>query len=159
MRAITLTQNPPCSELELDQFARMMRVDMPHFQFDGGYLQFIRTTNGGKPVEKYFRIPSGDVFSIDAFLNFADVESSEEDVRLFNVHQNWNWIEDRLLPGMFPFAALSGGDYLILNIDDDKDSAHVTLWYHEKSSEASPHLQLISDSFDSFLTMLVVEPG
>lgn len=145
------TSSGPFSQSELNKFKKMLRVDMPDFEFDEIYTQFITRHNGGKPIEKYFRLQSDEMYSIDRFLNFADT-SLQEDV-LFNVHQNWNDIEDRLVPGMFPFAVMGGGDYLLFD-HSGPGRARIVYWYHEKSTEGNPVVVVVSPNFDTFLSSL-----
>jgi len=155
MRAINYmrgTQSGPFSQSEMDRFARMLRVDQPDFQFDENYTSFIQSYNGGEPLERFFRA-AGQWYAVEQFLNFADASQSSKSDLMFNVQQNWNLIEDRLLTGMFPFASLPGGDYLVL----DHSAGHpatVSLWYHELSTEDNPHLIPVADDFTSFIDIL-----
>lgn len=152
------TESAPFSKSALDQFARQMRVDMSDFKFDDDYLQFIAVQNGGKPTEKHFDIGEGNWFTIDRFLNFSDTSVASQSDLLFHVHHNWNDIEDRLHSGMFPFAVLGGGDYLLFS----QASGHrpeVVIWFHEKSSEDSPAVQFLAKDFASFVGLLRPQAG
>lgn len=142
------TQSGPFSDSELESFARMMRVDFPDFSFDARYLQFIQANNGGVPVENLFRV-NGQWCPIDRFLNF----SAESADLPFNVHQTWNLIEDRLDAGVFPFAALPGGDFLVFD-HRASDMPSVMMWYHERSSEGNPHLELVAGTYEEFINQL-----
>lgn len=150
------TQSGPFNRAEMDRFGRMLQVDVPGFQFDENYAKFIEDQNGGEPLQRYFKA-HGEWHTVERFLNFADGGQSSDTDLLFNVHQTWNLIEDRLLPGMFPFASLPGGDYLILD-HSAGNTATVSMWYHERSTEESPCLIPVADDFASFITHLQTAP-
>lgn len=151
MKSITFktgTQSGPFRVPEMEAFARMMKVDDPDFAFDEHYARFIETSGGGVPVENLFRV-DGCWYPIDRLLNFA---SRPEDL-LFNVHQNWILIEDRLDAGQFPFASLPGGDYLVFD-HQTAEVPQVKLWNHEKSRDGRPHLEFVARSFEDFVDQL-----
>lgn len=151
------TQSGPCSNNQMDQFKRQMRVDVNDFEFDQQYVRFVRSQNGGEPVERHFQVENGDWFSIDRFLNFTDMSSEMSTDQLFNVHYNWNLIEDRLLPGMFPFAALPGGNYLLFH-HSSGPRRQIVLWYHEKSTEQNPFLCFVATDFEDLISKLRASP-
>jgi hypothetical protein len=152
------TQSAPFSRRELDEFEGVMRILSPTFAYDPAYVAFISAHNGGEPIERYFRLPDGDWMPIDRILNFADADTAPEEDLLFHVHQNWNDIEDRLRDGMFPFAALPGGDYLVFD-SAAPPGARVAFWYHERSTEANPFLEPLADDFNAFVAGLRSTPS
>lgn len=129
----------------------MLRIDTPEFDFDPVYLAFLSIHNGGKPIRRYFPVPGDDIASIDYFLNLS--ETRDRLTISLNAHQVWNLIEDRLLPGIFPIAALSGGDFVCMDYSDKRLST-VLLWQHEKSAQGNPSLLLIAPTFSTFLESL-----
>jgi hypothetical protein len=138
---------------EIEKFTRMMRVDKPNFSVDTAYEAFVVAYGGGRCARKFFTTVNGDKYSLDRFLNFADPNVAQFPERQLNVHQVWNLIEDRLLPGMYPIAALPGGDFLILSYTDSGDSS-VWLWFHERSLEGAPALERVAENFSAFLEKL-----
>jgi hypothetical protein len=147
----------PFSQTEMDKFKRQMCVDMPMFEYDEQYVEFMRSNNGGQPIESFFQAPDGGWCSIDRILNFSAISQASSEDLLFNVHQNWLQIESRLDAGMFPFAALPGGDYLLFECKTPSNSP-ITFWYHEKSKEDKPFTQVVAASFAVFLLMLRADP-
>jgi hypothetical protein len=45
---------PYFSENEMESMKRMLRLDLPKFEFDPAYVLHIKSFHGGKPVEKNF---------------------------------------------------------------------------------------------------------
>jgi len=149
------SQSEGFSQVELDKFRRQMRVDAPDFEYDPDYVKFIERYNGGKPFRASFEVAKDEWFTIDRFLNFSDMHNCPESDLIFHVHQNWNMIEDRLKMGMFPFAALSGGDFLVFEYEPS-GQPKIALWYHEKSVEGNPYTKTIANNFVDFVNSLVV---
>lgn len=151
------TQSGPFSQREMEEFEEILQILSPGFAYDPDYVAFISARNGGAPVERHFRVRGGNVLPIDRILNFTDADTAPDGDLLFHVHQNWSHIQDRLRPGMFPFAVLPGGDYLVFDSAEPR-KARVALWYHERSTQGQPFLEAVADDFMSFIVGLRVTP-
>jgi hypothetical protein len=143
------TQSGPFSQREMDGFAEIMSILEPRFVLDQDYAGFVQSRNGGAPVERYFRLKNGDVLPIERILNFSDFDTADESDLLFHVHEAWGDIQDRLSPGMFPFATLPGGDFLVFDA-----SGRVALWYHERSTPGRPYTEVVASGFAEFAASL-----
>lgn len=160
MRTITYkpgTQSGPFSRSEWESFLRMMRVDVPDFEVDDDYTRLIEKNNGGEPAARYFLV-DGNWHEVERLLNFADARSANEEDLLFHVNQTWNLIEDRLRPGMFPFASLPGGNFLIMDCRHTRNGP-VTFWYHELSAQDAPYLLPVAENFAAFIEGLQHAPA
>lgn len=152
----TGTESGSFSQREMDKFSRMMKVDTPAFDFGEEYTKFIQLHNGGEPLQRFFQV-EGQWYDIERILNFADSSHSNIDL-MFNVQQHWTMIEDRLSIGMFPFASLGGGNYLVFDWSDDQP-AKVKMWYHELSTDDAPYLIPVASDFGTFLATLRTTPS
>ncbi|CAM3821706.1 SMI1/KNR4 family protein [Parendozoicomonas haliclonae] len=147
------------SEREMASIERMLKLDLPNFEFDPIYLSHIKSHHGGKPVQKFFHTSSGLCLPIERFLNFSDTSSAPHDDKIFNISVVWSLIEDRLNEYLVPFAALPNGDFLCFDYEHE-NPPQIVLWINELSAEDQPQIEPVSQDFKTFLHSLspTIEP-
>ena len=145
----------PFSQHELESIRRLVRLDIPYFEFDPEYLGFIATFHGGKPIQKYFATVSGVRLPIDYFLNFQ--ESNNDHFDSLSVSAVWSAIDDRSSPELIPFATTPGGDFLCFQAAQGSRPS-IVLWSHELSEEDNPHTEFVATDFSQFISSLQSEP-
>ena len=126
------------------------------------YRQFLKTYNGGEPVESSF-IYEKHQYAIDRFLSvLSDYKTNE--LGDYDIDVVWTQVEDRLtddedLVGVekLPIAALTFGDLICLDFKKNPQNPSVCIWFHEESEEMEPVTETIADSFDAFVNMLYEE--
>jgi SMI1 / KNR4 family (SUKH-1) len=119
------------------------------------YRRFLMTHNGGHPDPSDFKMttPRGrEVVSVRTFLG---IDMPEETFGLDYVIETF---KDRLPRGLFPVARDPGGNIIALATEGE-NAGKVYFWDHEgEADEGEPpsedNLNLVSDSFDSFLKNL-----
>ncbi|MES2902398.1 MAG: SMI1/KNR4 family protein [Pseudomonadota bacterium] len=119
--------------------------------FPESYANFLRSTNGGVPVAKYFDIGT-NVKVVERFLSLVE-HYKTDDFGIYDVEVVWSQIDDRLDDGVWPFAIAFAGDFLCFD-GRSGDRQSVVLWDQDRSDIDSPHLIPIAPDFDSFLKML-----
>lgn len=145
------------SEQEILSFTEMIRADLPGFEFDPAYVEFLHQHNGGCPVKRFYPATGDFGGSIDQFLNFADTTSDAESTASLNTNAVWSAIEDRLSIYLVPFATNGHGDYLCFD-HEDSYPPRIQLWVQELSEEDEPRLEFVSNSFIEFVDSLRDEP-
>ena len=145
---------PHFSTAEMASMKRMLSLDLPSFEFDAEYAGHIKKFNGGKPINKYFRIRSGNIFPIDRFLNYSDTDLlTDKNQKNLNANVVWSLIDDRLGIYLLPFAILPNGDFLCFDYESGV-SPTVVLWSHELSNENEPHTEAVANNFAEFVFLL-----
>ena len=141
------TVGPPVDHDKLERFTDMIRRDLPTFSFPQVYLDMLEETNGGKPINCYFRIDGGS-HPIEYFLNIGSTdESVDMNTRLLNVSVFWSEIHDRLSCNLIPFAVTPFGDALCFKYNHSIEEPVIVLWYHEKSEEDNPYTEFVAKDF------------
>jgi hypothetical protein len=102
---------------------------------DSQFRRFIETNDGADPEENSF--PVGGVAHVGAVKEFIPVA---------NIVHERGFIDD-IGPHAYPVATSEGGNYVIL--DQDQDGA-IFFWDHEVEGGVSK----LADSFDAFLDMI-----
>lgn len=145
---------PDFSIKEMESMKRMFRLDLPEFDFDPAYVDFISKYNGVKPVNRYFRTTSGKCLPIDKFLNYGNLDLlTERSQKDLNANVIWTLISDRLNIYLLPFAAVANGDFLCFDYKNGAPPS-VVLWVQELSEEDSPYTEPVADTFEEFVCEL-----
>lgn len=148
----------PVSPAELDRMKSMIQNDYLGFRFDPEYVHLLQRCNGGEPVTKYFRAPSGLLAPpVERFLHYAQLSSlTDRSLAFFHANVFWSALDDRL-GKLLPFAVLGNNDALCF--DCSSKSSAVFLWSNENSVEDAPSYERISDSFGEFCELLSSTPS
>jgi SMI1-KNR4 cell-wall len=142
---------PNTSASPLDT-ARVEHVESElRLRFPIGFAEFLRTNNGGRPIQKYFKFGLNE-WVIEEFLCLAtDYKTSP--VGHSDIEVVWSQIEDRLTEKLCPFASLFGGDFVCFNSDEPGEPT-VVIWNRELSEFGTPTFTKVAKSFDEFLSLL-----
>jgi len=133
------------ADTQLKKVERALSVTFP-----AGFLEFLRASNGGVPVRKFFLL-AGNEKVVERFLSIiADYKTNP--LGMYDIEVTWSQIEDRLTAELIPFAALFAGDFLCFDFSVKPPA--VMLWNHDYSSEDSPDLTPVARSFEAFCAML-----
>jgi len=145
---------PNFSEHEMDSMRRMLRLDLPSFEFDPEYTQHIKNFHGGKPIDKFFKTETGKCLPIDRFLNYGDLDLLPERWQKdLNGNVVLALISDRLNIYLLPFAAVANGDFLCFDYKNGVPPT-VVLWVQEFSEEDDPHIEPVAETFNQFMSGL-----
>jgi len=90
------------------------------------YRQFLLKYNGGKTPETEFRI-NGVSSDIQGFYGLGNADANYHFDTIEKCAKVDEWLKDK----MFPIAINSFGDYIMINIDDERRGA-VYFYYHDK---------------------------
>lgn len=115
------------------------------------YLAFLQQDNGGIPAASTFAVGRRQV-QVERLLSVVE-DPVHDPLGDYDIETVWSTLEDRLRPGLVPFAALVGGDYLCLDCHS-RGTPLVLLWDQEHSDEGRPHLVKVAASFEAFLQLL-----
>lgn len=124
------------------------------------YLAFVRDHNGARlasptlataerevVIERFLPIVSDPAGDTQGWADVA-VVATQLDSRLVAS-------EDSLGFDLVPFAALFGGDFLVLDYRAGKSAVpKVSIWYHDTSEDFAPDARPIAPSFSEFLDAL-----
>jgi len=116
------------------------------------YVEFLRRSNGGAPVQRYFSLGK-NVKVVERFLCVVPRTPENEALAEYNVGAVWSQIVDRLM-GQVPFAAIFPGDFLCFDYNQGEPPLPVVWWNHDKSREDKPDLTPVAASFAEFLKLL-----
>lgn len=145
---------PHFSEREMDSMRRMLRLDLPTFEFDEEYSQHIQRFHGKKPIDRFFKTMAGKCLPIDRFLNYGNLDLLDERWKKdLNGNVILAMISDRLNIYLLPFAAMANGDFLCFDYEKGLPPS-VVLWVQELSEEDEPHTEPVADTFNAFLSDL-----
>ncbi|MBX7482728.1 SMI1/KNR4 family protein [Qipengyuania qiaonensis] len=144
---------PPPERIERieESFARSLPDD---------YVAFVREHNGSKLAQPTVSTPVREIV-IERFLpivgnpaedvgGWADVAvvATQLDARLSSS-------EDGIGLELVPFAALFGGDFLVLDYRGEGAVVpKVSIWFHESSEDFAPDARPIAPSFGDFINAL-----
>lgn len=134
------------SLVRLEKVQKNLGVSFPQ-----DYVGFLRDTNGGIPLNKYFSLEK-NVKVVERFLSIVD-GYRENPLGMYDVEVVWSQIEDRLDDSLVPFASLFAGDFLCFLFRENSEP-EVVIWDHERSRENMPFLLSVAPSFSSFARML-----
>jgi hypothetical protein len=133
---------------------QFMSSDVEGFEFDTDYLQELGHCNGGKPLLRYFSTISGLRLPIERFLNYANLDTlAEAHLRQMNANVVWSMLEDRLGPGLLPFAFVASSDLLCFDYRHPGVPS-IVLWINSESKEGAPRTDAVAATFKEFSSLL-----
>ncbi len=123
-----------------------------NIHFEKQYLDHVRRFQGGVPGKRHFQTTKGTKHVIERFLNFLP-KGADPVMEQFNVESVWCALSDRMGLYLMPFAELAFGDELCFNFEHP-GRPQIVVWFHELSRPDQPYFEVVSDTFDDFLSML-----
>lgn len=145
---------PPPPQVRIERLEESFERPLPP-----SFVAFVRAHNGarlanpelppaydGKVIERFLPIVSDPAVDPHGWADIA-VVASQLDARLAPS-------EDSRGFELVPFAALFGGDFLVLDYRGERREPAVSIWYHETSEEFAPDVRRVAESFDEFLAQI-----
>ena len=126
----------PVSFLEFLDRQNGVRLARPTFSLDGREVV----------IERFLPVVTDPSRDADGWADIA-VVATQLDARLAKS-------EDSLGFDCIPFAALFGGDFLVLEFTNASTEPRVAHWDHEMSEDMAPALTPVAPDFASFLDKL-----
>lgn len=132
---------------------------MAAHRFPAAFRQFLDQHNGARLVRPTLSVGGREVM-IERFLPVVADPSVDADgwadiaVVATQLDARLALSEDSLGFDCVPFAALFGGDFLVLEFADAATEPRVAHWDHELSEEMAPALTPVAPDFAAFLAML-----
>lgn len=122
------------------------------------YLRFVRDHNGARLATPQVRLAGADSV-IERFLPIVadpgiDAEG-KADIAVVATRLDAHLARSADVPGfdLIPFAALVGGDFLVLDYAAGPEPS-VAIWYHATSDEFAPDTKPVAASFAEFMATL-----
>jgi len=140
------TSSKPPPEARLRSLQKYLGVSLPR-----DYIEFLRRSNGGVPIDKFFNLGSNEKVVERLLPLLADYKT--DPLGDYDVEVVWSQIEGRLDDSLVPFAVLFAGDFLCFD-SDAGDEPSVVLWDHERSRQNKPFTVPVAASFREFAAML-----
>lgn len=123
------------------------------------YKDFIKEYSGLIPNNRIFNV-NGRERLVERFLGLVE-NARNNPLGMYDVDVVMTQIEERLYSNpdsmhieLLPIAALFGGDFLCLNFVEQISDPQVCVWYADTSFEWEPSVELVADSFESFIDSL-----
>jgi hypothetical protein len=116
-------------------------------RFPEDYRNFVKNSRGGTPSPQEVKIEgrkSPGVF--EQLLNFIPDDDNY-------ILENYDWIKDRLAPGLVPIASDPGGNYIAFHFKG-KGEPTVVWWEHEEGLRRKKPFLPIAKSFTELLESL-----
>lgn len=146
---------PPPSARRIAQLEESFAHRLP-----ADYLRFVQEHNGarlavpevgvagaGMVIERFLPIVADPAGDPDGAADVS-VVATRLDAHLARAADAPGW-------ALIPFAALGGGDYLVLDYGAGAQAnPTVSVWYHQTSAEFAPDTQPVSASFAEFMATL-----
>jgi len=138
----------------ISSFEEYCRVELPK-----EYKEFLKVNNGAIPQTNIFNY-GGREYLIERFLCLLESAESEETFGWYDLEVVLSQIDTRLTDdenlvgaNIIPFAALFAGDFVCLDLRDNKKPS-ILVWFHEESDDLKPVTIKVAENFVEFLKML-----
>jgi hypothetical protein len=143
------TAAEPPSDEALRRLESVTGVALP-----ADFVAFLRSANGARPETPEVPV-EGRERLIEHFLAVLD-DPAEHPSGWADIEVVMTQIDDRLVgedevgTRLVPFAAVFGGDFLVLDFRRDPDGPAIGLWDHNRSEEFAPFVVDVAESFTAF---------
>jgi hypothetical protein len=142
-----MNAHPSVSAAEIEQLARAHGISLP-----AEYLEFLVTSNGGKPVPSDFSFEARGELVEATVHYFLAIRDGTNGLAFY-----WENMRGRMPAELVPIASDPGGNLICLGVSGEV-RGKVYFWDHELESDDEPpgwdNFSLIAGSFTEFLAGL-----
>lgn len=127
--------------------------------FPPPFVEVVLACHGGVPEPGDIQIAGKRTTTVQCLIPIvAPVHDDDHDS--IHMRRNYEWVQDRLPDGVFPFAQEPGGDLFCFDYCDVETEPTIAYWDHDIASPENPEggITFVASSFSAMLSMLFREP-